>query len=202
MSQSWINTYEEHHWFVWQAPERWYAGICYLVVRLIQTSFMAMIRTQMLQAILVCSFTLLVCVVQREFSPMRRASDNHVALLAQMLIFTWVFIFLLRLYPDGVFENAVAATVVGTLLCIAFVSVCVVAVVLANRDRVNEQRAEQRALSEPAVPDASMMTGDEEDEGAASTVPHADSENTDCPCTPDAARIDEEEDGSRCGLCI
>ena len=63
---SFANLALENHWLVGKfekySPERWYAGICYLAVRLIQTSFMAMVRNQLVQAGIVCSVSLLVCV--------------------------------------------------------------------------------------------------------------------------------------------
>ena len=160
--ESFANLAVQNDWLIGKfekySPERWYAGICYLAVRLVQTSFMAMVRTQLVQAGIVCSITLLVAIVQREFSPFSRASDNHVALLTQMLIFSWIFIFLLRL--SGMFQRIVAAAIVGTLLCVASVAVFVVALHLANTDRINEKRAEQQ---DAIVPDSStIMTGDEQ----------------------------------------
>jgi len=60
-----------------------------------------------------------------------------------------------------------AAAVVGTLLCIASVSLFCIALVLANRDRIDEQRAAQRRFSTAAaVPATPTKTGDEQGEEA------------------------------------
>ena len=71
-------------------PSLWYAGVGFLVLRLMQTSLMALVRSQHAQAVIACCVTLVSASAQRELSPFRRASDNHVALLSQWLIFLWV----------------------------------------------------------------------------------------------------------------
>ena len=72
-------------------PNYWFCGVGLLVVRLThQTSLMALVRTQRVQAALVSLSTLVTCSLLRELSPMRRESDNRVAVLAQALIFVWV----------------------------------------------------------------------------------------------------------------
>ena len=73
-----------------QKPSHWYAGTALLVLRLVQTSFMALVRTQREQAAIMCCVTLVSATVQRELSPYRRSSDNHVAYLTHMLVLLWV----------------------------------------------------------------------------------------------------------------
>jgi len=89
-----------------------------------------------------CCITLVSILLQSELSPFRRSSDNHVALQAQVLVFVWVFVLLLRLV--GMFEREAAAMAVGVFLCVASLSVLVAALVLANNDRLKEQRAGRR----------------------------------------------------------
>jgi len=67
-----------------------FTGVLLLLLRLLQTSFMALVRTQLSQATIVCCVTLVSCLLHSELAPMRRPSDNHVALLAQVLVFSWV----------------------------------------------------------------------------------------------------------------
>lgn len=50
----------------------------------------------------------------------------------------------------GVIQRPNAAVAIGVLLCVATVAVLVVALVLANLDRLNEKRAEQRSDSNTA----------------------------------------------------
>ena len=88
-----------------------------------------------------CCITLVSILLQSELSPFRRSSDNHVALQAQVLVFVWVGL-LLRLV--GMFEREAAAMAVGVFLCVASLSVLVAALVLANNDRLKEQRAGRR----------------------------------------------------------
>ena len=71
-------------------PAQWYAGIALLVIRLVQTSLMALVRSQLIQAIIMCCVTLVAMLLQSEIAPYRRTSDNAVALLAQLLVFVWV----------------------------------------------------------------------------------------------------------------
>lgn len=68
-------------------PSFWFAGVALLLLRLVQTSLMALVRTQRMQAALVCVFTLVALSLVIEFSPMRRASDNRVVVLSQALIY-------------------------------------------------------------------------------------------------------------------
>ena len=119
-------------------PSLYLMGVVLLGLRLLQTSFIALVRTQIVQAAIVCFVTLASALVQTQLSPYRRNSDNHVALLVQCLVFLWTFILLLRI--AGVFVRPVAATVVGTLLCIATVAVFVTALILADADRRIERR--------------------------------------------------------------
>ena len=75
-------------------PSFWFAGVGLLVLRLIQTSLMALVRTQRVQAALVSFVTLVALSLLRELSPMRRVSDNRVVVLSQAQIFLWVCIWL------------------------------------------------------------------------------------------------------------
>ena len=130
-------------------PEYWYANIVLLVIRLLQTSFMALVPRQLVQASIMLCVTLLSISLQSEFSPYRRASDNRVALLAQWLILAWTLSLMLRI--AGVFDTPVAATAIGVLLCVATVTVFVIALLLANTDRLNEKRAEFLELNNSPV---------------------------------------------------
>ena len=123
-------------------PTQWFAGVLLLVLRLLQTTFMALVPSQLVQAAIMCFITLLSISMQSELAPYRRASDNRVALLAHWLVFLWVSTLLLRIV--GMFERPAAALAVGTLLCIATSSVFVAALVLANMDRLKEKRAARR----------------------------------------------------------
>ena len=71
-------------------PSFWFAGVGLLVLRLFQTSLMALVRTQHVQAALVSLVTLVAFSLLDKLSPMRCASDNHVVVLSQALIFLWV----------------------------------------------------------------------------------------------------------------
>ena len=127
-------------------PTRMYASVCLLTIRLLQTSFLALVRTQKAQAIIMCFVTLAALVLQSELSPYRRASDNHIALYVQALIFVWSFVLLLRVL--GMFEREATAVVTGVVLCMATVTVFVTALVLANADRLSEERAERQETEE------------------------------------------------------
>lgn len=118
-------------------PEYWYHGVVLLALRLLQTSFMALVPSQHAQAAIMLYVTLVSILLQSECSPYRRASDNHVALLAQVLVFSWVLVLMLRIV--GMFARPVAATAIGVLLCVATVAVFVTALLLANTDHRNEQ---------------------------------------------------------------
>ena len=120
---------------------QYHAGVRLLVLRLLKTSLMPLVRDQFAQASIMSLITLMSISMQHEYSPYRRDSDNQVALLSQWLIFAWVFVLMLRIH--GMFQEEVAAATVGALLCIATVAVLGIALVLANQDRLNEQRAER-----------------------------------------------------------
>ena len=123
-------------------PSQWFAGVLLLVLRLLQTTFMALVASQLVQATIMCFITLLSISMQSELAPYRRASDNHVALLAHWLVFLWVSTLLLRIV--GMFQRPAAALALGTLLCIATACVFVVALVLANVDRLKEKYSARR----------------------------------------------------------
>ena len=147
-----------HNEMVWLLPkfekfkaDKWHWSAGLLVFRLYQTSFMALIRTQVAQATIMCCVTLLAIALQSAFSPMRLASDNQIALLAQVLIFSWVFVLLVQLagiFPTREKGTSTAAVIVGTLLCIASAAVFVAALVLANMDRLEEQSHAARRSSD------------------------------------------------------
>ena len=71
-------------------PAQWYASIVLLVIRLIRTSLMALVPSQFVQAIIMCCVTQVAILLQSELSPYRRASDNHVALLSQVLVLSLI----------------------------------------------------------------------------------------------------------------
>ena len=82
-------TYLVHQFEDFQ-PTRWYMGVCLLLLRLVQTSFMTVIDGQLVQAAIMCIITLIAAFLQKELSPYRRHSDNIVALLAHWLVFGYV----------------------------------------------------------------------------------------------------------------
>ena len=53
----------------------WFAHVFLLVLRLAQTSLMALVRSQRVQACLACLLAIVGIVVLRELSPYRRASE-------------------------------------------------------------------------------------------------------------------------------
>lgn len=99
-----------------------------------------------------------------------------------------VFIFLLRL--AGLFQDILSATTMGASLCLASVYVFVVALRLANRDRISEQRAE-RAESEMVNPTVAPTVGGDEKEGRAEEATPAMHAGTD--------DVDAEEPSQRGG---
>ena len=148
-------------------PSNPFAGVWLLVIRLLQTSFCALVPSQITQAAVVCTLTLISISLQRELSPYRRLSDNKCSLLFQWLIFAWVScecsglarasscsnrtallntrpqVFVLMLRIAGVFTRAASALAIGVLLCAATVAVIVTGFVLSNNDRIEEQRSER-----------------------------------------------------------
>lgn len=99
-----------------------------------------------------CCSCLISVSLQHELSPFRRASDNHVALLATWLIFAWAFVLLLRIV--GLFGKD-ASLAVGTLLCIATVGVFVAAIVLANKDCLKQNSLENEIPPDKAATETS-----------------------------------------------
>ena len=142
-------------------PEYWFFGIVLLALRLVQTSFMAVIPSQYVQASVMLCATLVSISLQSEFSPYRLPSDNRVALLAQWLILAWVLVLTLRI--NGVFMRPVAATTIGVLLCVATMAVFVLALRLANLDRLVENRAEGSELNKAAIEVAAEESNNEND---------------------------------------
>ena len=59
--------------------------------------------------------------------------------------------FVLLLRSVGLFEQAIPALVVGVLLCVTTLAVLAIALVLANMDRLNEQRSSRRLTA--GIPD-------------------------------------------------
>ena len=145
-------------------PEYWYWGIVLLALRLLQTSFMALVPSQYVQASIMLCVTLFSISLQSECSPYRRPSDNRVALLAQWLVVAWVLVLTLRI--NGVFVTPVAAVSIGVLLCVATVAVFVTALLLANADRLVEKRAERsevnKATTELTITGSNNETGEPE----------------------------------------
>ena len=66
-------------------PEFWHYGVVSLVLRLVQTSLMALLPSQNVQAAIVSLVTLVALFLMLELSPMRLASDNRIAVLSQEL---------------------------------------------------------------------------------------------------------------------
>ena len=123
-------------------PSFWAAGVGLLVLRLLQTSLMAIVRTQRVQAAIVCVLTLIAVSVLQELSPMQRDSDSRIAVLSQQLIFAWVFVLSLRI--AGLFQRPLAAWIIGTTLCGASVGLLMTALFLANEDRCRQQLGEEQ----------------------------------------------------------
>ena len=155
------------HQFEIFSPSRWYAGVCLLVLRLLQTTLMTTIPTQLVQAAVACLLALGAVSTQREFSPYRRPSDNHVAVLVHWLVFEWAFVMLLRI--AGLFQRRLPAIGAGVWLVFTTLGVFMRAAVLANRDRRAEERAkyssnEETLQQQPpeSSPDDSTMPQDDE----------------------------------------
>ena len=128
---------------------------------------MALVHTQRVQAAVVCSITLIAIALLRELAPMRHASDNHVAVLAQSLVFLYTFVFLLRIAK--LFQQPVAGKTIGVLLCAATAGLFLTAVAFANSDRLKEKAdraAEQNAghEQEPAATQLVERANDETDD--------------------------------------
>ena len=161
---SFISLTKEIQWLIPKfeefLPAYWYHGVVLLVLRLLQTSFIALVPSQNIQAIAMCSVTQFSILLQSELAPYRRTTDNRVALLAQVLVFTWAFILMLRIV--GVFVKPAAATAIGILLCVATVAVFAVALKLANGDRLAEKRAANTTLGDPTSEDPNDETGERE----------------------------------------
>ena len=170
---SFISLTKEIQWLIPKfeefLPAYWYHGVVLLVLRLLQTSFIALLPSQLVQAIAMCSVTQFSILLQSELAPYRRTTDNRVALLAQVLVFTWAFILMLRIV--GVFVKPAAATAIGILLCVATVAVFAVALILANGDRLAEKRA-NTTLGEPTTSeDPNDETGEREQSGGVEAGP-------------------------------
>ena len=69
---------------------------------------------------------------------MRNPTDNSVAVASQMLIFLWIFALLLRL--AGMFQRSTAAILMGVTLCAVTAAVFVMALTLANNDRLRNKK--------------------------------------------------------------
>jgi hypothetical protein len=155
-------------------PSRWYMSVCFLLLRLSQTTLMTAIPNQLVQTAVVCCITLGAVSTQRELSPYRRPSDNDIALLVHELVFLWVFAMQLRC--AGLFQRRLAAIGLGVWLCFATLGVFLRAGVLANRDRRAEARAkcaEDDTLRQPAPElqpgDTTMPPAEDLAEGEART---------------------------------
>ena len=127
--------------------------------------------------------TLISILLHSELAPMRRASDNRVALLSQLLVFLWVFALLLRI--AGMFQTPAEGACVGVMLCFATVGVLVAALVLANIDRLSEKRAERRtSTSSESTPELQ-------------TTESSNSEDDSGKEAPERSKAEELEAGSR-----
>ena len=149
---------------------QWYASVEFLLLRLFQTSFMALLRTQETQAALMCYLSVLSALLLQKLDPMRVATDTDVIVLAQALIFLWTFVLLLR--TKGMLENEVGVAV-GYLLCIVTVGVCVVALMLADVERRKQRCADRResesdeALATTSQDESEPTMQDEDNEAEA-----------------------------------
>lgn len=87
---SFVSQTAEMHWLLPKfeafTPTQWYTSIVLLVIRLVQTSLMALVPSQLLQTMIMCCVTLVAILLQSELAPYRRSSDNTVALLSQVLM--------------------------------------------------------------------------------------------------------------------
>ena len=98
---SFANLSLEMHWLLPKFEKfrhsLWYFGVLLLCFRLMQTSFLTLVPSQLLQAAAMSGITFVTILLQSELAPYRRASDNRVALLAHVLIFSWVRVCLITL---------------------------------------------------------------------------------------------------------
>ena len=102
-------------------PNMWWIGTFNLVVRLCQSSLLALLKHQPIQAALASGVTQLAICVQNNLNPHRRESDNMVALYAQWLIFVWFALFFMYLIETFQFLSPVAVGMMFVVPSIAFV---------------------------------------------------------------------------------
>ena len=115
--------------------DAWWMGRFELVLRLCQTSLMALVTNRSVQAALASCLAVVGVVVNREVAPYRRGSDNTVAELTQALLWLWCMALLMDL--AGVFSGF-PITVVGIALVLATALVFAYSLRLALIDVKNE----------------------------------------------------------------
>jgi len=99
-------------------PLRWWAAAFLILMRIMQTSVMALITNPSLQAAVASLIALVGVSVQTHAAPYRRSSDNGAGLTAAWLLFLWCFVLLVR-YSGAVGDRH--GPVLGALLIIATV---------------------------------------------------------------------------------
>ena len=160
----------------------WFAGIYLLLLRLLQTTFMALVPSQLAQSAMMCCITMGAILLQSDRAPYRRASDNRIALLSQVLVSCWVFVLLLRI--NGMFVRQSPRMGVGILLCVITMALFVLAIVLANNDRLAEKRANRSSVNDNGV-QSTEQSADGNDE-----------KESDQPSAPQEHDFEDREAGS------
>jgi hypothetical protein len=184
-------------------PSAWSAGVCLLVLRLLQTSVVAFVKSQHVQAAIVSCWALFAACLLREVSPMRKPSDNQVAVMSQILIFIWVFSLLLRL--AGMFQRRAAAAFLGVALCAVTAGVFVTALALANSDRLRNERAiytKEEEKEAAVVPTTDDTTASEAPAEAPAAAPSRGMDDAISVGIVDIETVDPEEDEETDHNCL
>jgi len=147
----------------------WWTSSYLIVMRIMQTSAMALIEKPSLQAAVASLIALVGVSVQTHAAPFRRASDNHAALVAAWLLFAWCFVLLVR------FSGAVGGEhgiVLGVLLIVLTVGMMAevmrsLGVDVWNDIEKNKQRDDADAEAAPEAGEAHAESGVEAGASAA-----------------------------------
>ena len=121
-------------------PDMWWVSTFSLLIRLCQSSLLAWLRHQPIQAALASGITQVAICVQNNLNPHRRESDNAIALYSQWLIFVWFALFFMYLIKTFRFLSPVA---VGLLFIVPSAAFIVRAVHSAFADLKNQLRRDR-----------------------------------------------------------
>ena len=124
-------------------PDCWWVGTFNLVVRLCQSSLLAVFAHQPIQAALASGITQVAICVQCNLEPYRRKSDNTTALYAQWLVFVWFASFFM--YIIGTFDG-LPKVVVGLFCVIPTVAFVAHAIHSAIKDVTIELARDHRSF--------------------------------------------------------